>query len=874
MKTRLRWFWVAVGALLAVLGEVFLRKLLAVFLCGAFLLNYCLPVAQFGGAAVAQTSQPGVLQSQTGQKIDDYFNPILKDGQPRLGIDRWWATAGVDKEITVKWTVKIGPKDDYYLKLPISKIKKETKIVVLDSLNNVLNTIETPLTPAYSNLRVWRLKKDDKDQDLGGLDKIYTLRIENLSVPIEPVLEEVIFELGTVKTTPVRTDGFGYDYKFNVRYELKTLFIADRPETNSQYLLKIQAADEKIFKTNIPVSKSQLINYFTPILNFEPDEEYQVPFDVNKNTWNAETKANIKDIGNADDYLDLSQFKSNIKATYSWSKQTPAKIYASIVDNNSIDNKQIGIKELAINYYFHYPYSNWYDHNGFNNHEGDWEGITVFLRKDRDGYYYPCRVAFGEHIFFVSESLSEGGEIIEWTRLVKNNNILFSSNSDVFSKYSGSQNGILAQPNVFVSLGGHASYPNAGINELSFCTKFKIPTSNDPRCEEKHRGGKIYNLHDNLSLVTSSEPKSREVVEYLPRVGKGINAKEMQGKEWLLYPGTWGNPKQCKNIFGTCLDAPRGPVFLDLKKISGISQPIAKIDGITWESFGLGERWLNPWKWSETFAGADKIKDCPPPIEEPKADPSPEVFQKPDGSTGSVFGDPHIVTLDGLRNSFQAAGEFILARSIDGNFEVQSRFAPVGKNASLTTAVAVKIGSDRIGIYPGNLLRINGQRSNLLEGSVLSLQGGGRLLRQGNNFTISAPTLEFLQVSGGSSLTVSVTVPKNRRGTIRGLLGNYNGKAEDDLQTRDGRSLPQNASYDQLYKVFGKSWRISQDESLFDYGAGETAATFALLDYPQKVLTLADFSAQQKQEAEKICRSAGVTNAALLESCMFSRRLR
>ena len=138
--------------------------------------------------------------------------------------------------------------------------------------------------------------------------------------------------------------------------------------------------------------------------------------------WDA---PNIKDRGNADDYLDLSQFKTDIKGAYSRSKKTPAKIYASIVENDNleIDNKKTGIKELAINYYFHYPHSNWYDHEGFNNHEGDWEGITVFLRKDRDGYYYPCRVAFGEHIFLVSEFASDGGEIIEWTRLVNNNNI-------------------------------------------------------------------------------------------------------------------------------------------------------------------------------------------------------------------------------------------------------------------------------------------------------------------------------------------------------------------------------------------------------------------------------------------------------------------
>jgi hypothetical protein len=34
-------------------------------------------------------------------------------------------------------------------------------------------------------------------------------------------------------------------------------------------------------------------------------------------------------------------------------------------------------------------------------------------------------------------------------------------------------------------------------------------------------------------------------------------------------------------------------------------------------------------------------------------------------------------------------------------------------------------------------------------------------------------------------------------------------------------------------------------------------------------LTLADFTTQQKQEAERVCRSAGVTASAMLESCMF-----
>lgn len=854
VKTRLRWFWVALGAFLAIIGEEFLRKLLALSLCGVFLLSYCLPDAKYSASVVAQTPQPAIRQSQTEQKIDNYFSPIQPDGTPKLGIDRWWATAGVDKEITVNWTVEVKEKGEYYLRLGVDlenfdvikrfrkwKLSDKVSIKISDDYNRPVSSYEAS---GY----------DDKISIRFREPGIYQITIDKFVVPREAVVEEIEFKLNKLHKGELGEDIY-----------LKTLFIADRPEvTIKNFRIKVPDSQNKVIDSR-ELTKQGLINYFTPILNFEPEEEYQVPFDVNKNTWKAETKATIKDRGNADDYLDLSQFKTDIKGAYSRSKKTPAKIYASIVENDNleIDNKKTGIKELAINYYFHYPHSNWYDHEGFNNHEGDWEGITVFLQKDRDGYYYPCRVAFGEHIFLVSEFISEGGEIFEWTELVKDNNILFSTNL-------GSRNDILAQPNVFVGLGGHASYPKSDISELSICTKFTIPTSIDPRCEEKHRGGKIYNLHDNLSLISSSDPKSREVVEYLPRVGVE-KIEDLGDKSWLLYPGTWGNPKNCTTKLRLdigCPSAPRGPAFLDLKKISGISQPISKIAGITWESFGLGQRWLNPWKWSATFAGADKIKEgCPPPQEELKPEPTPDIPRKPDGNTGVIYGDPHIVTFDGLRNSFQAVGEFIMAKSEGGDFEVQGRFKGVGDNASLPSAVAIKAGGERIGIYQGKL-KINDRNVN--EASLpIVLEGGARVYKEGGEYRVIAPTGEWVEVSGSSVLTIKVTVPKSRLSKMYGLLGNYNNNPNDDLKTRQGKAVGIALNYDQLYKEYGNSWRIPQQESLFAYEVGETTTTFTNLNFPKKVLTLADFTTQQKQEAERVCRSAGVTASAMLESCMF-----
>jgi hypothetical protein len=54
------------------------------------------------------------------------------------------------------------------------------------------------------------------------------------------------------------------------------------------------------------------------------------------------------------------------------------------------------------------------------------------------------------------------------------------------------------------------------------------------------------------------------------------------------------------------------------------------------------------------------------------------------------YGDPHLITFDGYRYSFQTVGEFILAKSSDRVFEVQTRQSPVNRSLSLNSAVAMR----------------------------------------------------------------------------------------------------------------------------------------------------------------------------------------
>lgn len=50
--------------------------------------------------------------------------------------------------------------------------------------------------------------------------------------------------------------------------------------------------------------------------------------------------------------------------------------------------------------------------------------------------------------------------------------------------------------------------------------------------------------------------------------------------------------------------------------------------------------------------------------------------------------------------------------------------------------------------------------------------------------------------------TVSVTLPSNYQGTVCGLCGNYNGKAQDDLTMRNGQKASNGAK-------LGESWQVA-----------------------------------------------------------------
>ena len=275
-------------------------------------------------------------------------------------------------------------------------------------------------------------------------------------------------------------------------------------------------------------------------------------------------------------------------------------------------------------------------------------------------------------------------------------------------------------------------------------------------------------------------------------------------------------------------------------------------------------------------------------------------------ASATSHGDPHIVTYDGYRYSFHTIGEFWLTRSIDGRFAVQVRQSPVParRQLSLNSAVAMRVGDHRVAIYsqgaPDGKTRlwIDGMPTPL-EQATRKLPGGGSVnSRGGNRYTVQWPTGEYVTVGvmragGASFLNITPWVSREYAGRLEGLFGDLDGNPLDDLRTRDGRLVPsenayapivgfldsvieapvsltgiQNGFFRQLYRDFGSSWRISDEESLFDYAPGMSTETFTDRAYPASFPTLVGVAVQEIEEARKLCQTLEVADE-FMEGCVF-----
>lgn len=182
-----------------------------------------------------------------------------------------------------------------------------------------------------------------------------------------------------------------------------------------------------------------------------------------------------------------------------------------------------------------------------------------------------------------------------------------------------------------------------------------------------------------------------------------------------------------------------------------------------------------------------------------------------------VYGDPHIVTLDGLKYTFNGKGEYILIATEGDVFTLQGRMVEAdGVNGTTAQAtvfsalVAKHNNSDTIQFelsQNGIDTRVNGEIIDFSESSVQPFNQV-ILTDKGNNtfsalFSIGA-LVEVVRENDIIS-TVLVSVPSTLQGLTVGLMGIFNNDTSDDLSPRSGQPIPSNSSIQDIHEQFGVS---------------------------------------------------------------------
>ncbi|GEM45516.1 VWD domain-containing protein [Deinococcus cellulosilyticus] len=290
---------------------------------------------------------------------------------------------------------------------------------------------------------------------------------------------------------------------------------------------------------------------------------------------------------------------------------------------------------------------------------------------------------------------------------------------------------------------------------------------------------------------------------------------------------------------------------------------------------------VHPELCAEPKAGGGGGDPSDPPADPNNpAEPDPALQDPPQAGTGASFGDPHLKSFDGWVFDFQAVGEFILSKSTDpsqtpeNQFEIQTRYLAGNLDYSLTRAVAMQVGQDRVGFYAGQdgypVVKINGRVQNMINHELYQpLNFGGLVVFKDKLGTVTwlDGTSAEIDLYAGNWGSVSVNLPGHRKGKVAGLLGNFDGQ-HNDFVTREGLTFAtSNPTLQELYGQFGESWRVRDGESLFDYEAGENTHTFTNRLFPRDYMSTAKLDPEKREAAYQTCVDAGIISKVLLVKC-------
>ena len=278
--------------------------------------------------------------------------------------------------------------------------------------------------------------------------------------------------------------------------------------------------------------------------------------------------------------------------------------------------------------------------------------------------------------------------------------------------------------------------------------------------------------------------------------------------------------------------------------------------------------------WNQAWRNALPDPPSPPEWRPPPPTPPPLPPERPrppcaEPPCGKSTGDPHLTTLDGHRYGMQAVGEFVLARHDADDVEIQVRTTAVNDHVSWVQRVAVDIGGERILMGLDDVV-IDGQAYSLTD-APRSLDGPGYdVSHTGRVTVVGTDSGHSIWVSRGVRSTINIVLAAAEAdGGWVGLLGDADGDPTDDHRTRGGERVELDPGFDELYQELVASWRVTDEESLLDYGPGESSSTFTDLSLPVAPFTVDDLDPRDRAHAEAACGLAGIVSVSAFEECVL-----